>query len=59
MLSFVFYKTYLHRVFLQKKLVTVAVLEEENWGTGDSVWEGDIFAAYIFVQLWRKVANQL
>lgn len=50
---------YLHRVFLQKKLVTVAVLEEENWGTGDSVWEGDIFAAYIFVQLWRKVANQL
>ena len=36
---------YLHRVFLQKKLLTVAVSGEKNWGTGDSVREGDLLFA--------------
>ena len=41
---------YLDRVFLQKQLVIVAVGREENWGPGDSVWEGDLlFATFILV----------
>ena len=51
MLSFVFYKTLIYTfipVFLQKKLVTVAVLGEGNWSTDDSVWEGDTLCCMHF-----------